>query len=126
MATALVSLKTFNALTGVGQDHTQESVIPAGQVTLTAASTYVTNGLPVPWTKATNSAGTGIVVDSLQTVPYDALFYSVGGSGYTYSWDQTHNTLRIFLGGTEVTNGAAIPAAVYADTINFRAYFRKA
>jgi hypothetical protein len=126
MATAIVSLKTFNALTGVGQDHTQESVIPAGNVTLTAASTYVTNGLPVPWTKATNSAGTGIVVDSNQTVPYDATFKSNGGSGYDYQWDSVHNTLRIFLAGTEVTNGANIPAAVYADVIVFRAYFRKA
>jgi hypothetical protein len=128
MATALVSLKTTNSLTGVPGDHTQESEVLNGTVTLTAASTYVTNGLPVPWTKTTNSAGAGLLPQSNQTVPYDADFTSKGGngSGYTYQWDSVHNTLRIFLAGTEVANGAAIPALVYADLIFFRAYFRKA
>lgn len=127
MATATVSLKTVNRLTAVPTDHTQESEIFVGTATLLAASTYVTNGLPIPWTKATNFGGATLLPDSQQTVPYDAVFASIGGngSGYTYQWDSVHDTLRILLAGTEVANGANIPAAVYADIISFRAYFLK-
>jgi hypothetical protein len=126
MATATVALKTFNSLTASPSEDLQESQVLQGNATLSATSTYITNGLPLVWTGLKNTGGATVFPQSMQTVPYDVDFRSTGGSGYDYIWDSTHNTLRLFTGGTEVATGDDIPAAVYADTIRFRAYFRKA
>jgi len=127
MATATVSFKLFNSLTGVGADMMKDSQVLQGTATLLAASTYATNGLPLTWLGSiTGSSGGRVFPQSNQTVPYDADFRSIGGSGYDYQWDAALDTLRIFLGGTELTNGEAIPGAVYSDVIRFRSYWLKA
>ena len=128
MATATVALKTSNSLTSVPKDMTKESWVLFGTATLAAASTYITNGLALVWTGAVGTDGKSVLVESLQSTPYLAEFYSIGGGagGYDYQWDSVHQTLRIFTGGVEVVTTAAIPAAVYADIIAFVAYFKKA
>ena len=69
-------------------------------------ATYVTNGLPISF------AGSGVYEGG--TVVW-AEFYGI--LGYTYSYDKAHGTIRCYLGGTEISNGATIPANVSGDTI---------
>lgn len=112
---------------GTGADETQLSRIFSGLVAI-AAGNYVTNGLPLTWTamKSGTISGANVLVASLMLTPYKAWFASTSGSGYTYQWDKVHGTVRIFLGPTELTGGAALPAAVVADLIQFEAWYIKA
>lgn len=126
MATATVALKLSNPLTSVPADMTRDSQVLNGAATVSNAN-YVTSGLPLTWVGTiTDFAGKGFLPQSNQTAPYDATFKSNSGSGYDYQWDAALDTLRIFLAGTELTNGEAIPAGVQNDVIAFRAYFLKA
>lgn len=118
-----------------GLDQTQLRAVIYGTCSLSAGGTYATNGIPLNWTGVTVS-GTPALQDGnfnntapflgnwgpLQTQPQDAWFYSsTAASGYSYVYDTVHNTLRIFSGGTELANAAAITA----DTIHFCAEFLK-
>lgn len=67
---------------------------------------YPANGVPVTLT--------GVGVYHANT-PYFATIYGI--AGYEYVYDILHNTIRAYLGGTEVVAGAVIPAAVSGDTI---------
>jgi hypothetical protein len=77
------------------------------------AGTYPANGLPVSFV--------GYVQASPVPAKNGTLIY--GLSGYTYAFDDAHQTLRAFLGGTEVVT--TTPAAVVADIISFEAKFPK-
>lgn len=115
-----------------GLDQTQLRAIIYGVCTLSSGGTYETNGIPLNWT----ASGTNPIEDgnfnnaapflgnwgATQTQPVDAWFYSAtAASGYSYVYDTVNNTLRIFNGGTELTNGASITP----DTIHFCAEFLK-
>lgn len=111
---------------GTGADETQLSRIYSGLLNI-AAGSYVANGLPINWAamKAGSVSGSAVLVASLSVTPYKVFFASKSGSGYTYQWDAAHGTVRIFLGGVELTV-AAIPAAVVADLVQFEAWWIKA
>jgi hypothetical protein len=110
------------------------SHIDAGPITAAATAVlvpeYVTSGLPLVW------SGTGLLDGNFtpngpfignwgptQTQPVYATFFSLGGlasePGYSYLFDTTNNTLRIFSGATELANAANITA----DNIGFLAEF---
>lgn len=117
-----------------GKDTTQARSIIYGVCSLSSGGTYATNGIPLNWT-GTAVSGTPALQNGNfasgaylgnwgpgQTQPADAWFYSsTAATGYSYVFDAVHNTLRIFNGGTELTNGASITA----DTIHFCAEFIK-
>lgn len=121
-ATLVVNNNPF----GTGADETQLSRIYSGLLNI-AAGSYVANGLPINWAAMKNGAvnGAPVLVASLSVPPYKAIFTSKSGTGYTYQWDAAHGTVRIFLGGVELTV-AAIPAAVVADLVQFEAWWVKA
>lgn len=114
-----------------GLDHTQLRSIIYGVCTLSAGGTYVTNGIPLNWqATGTNPIENGNFNNAVpfvgdwgptQTQPQDAWFYTAASGLYSYQFDTVHNTLRIALGGVELTNGATITA----DTIHFCAEFIK-
>lgn len=117
MATATATLTAYPHPNGF--DNTMRSQIVKGLCALLAAGTYVTNGIPLVW-------GQLIGVDMIVPLPNWAEFQSTVGvnatpASQTYAWDQTHNTLRIFVAGVEVTNGTTIAV----DTITFRAEFAR-
>ena len=121
-ATATLPVNPFPA----GRDHTQYRSYVYGVCALSSGGTYVTNGIPLTWTAMQdgNLANAKPFIGDwgpTQTQPQDAWFYSALSSGYSYVFDKTHNTLRIFSGSTELANGASITA----DTINFAAEFLK-
>ncbi len=127
MATSVVTMKLANPLTSVAAEDLQLAQKLFG-VAAVGAGNYVTGGLPLTWVGAgglTEYNGAVFLPQSAKTVPYSAHFESIEGSGYTYQWDQAADTLRIFEAGTELTNGAAVPAAVTGDVIAFDAYFVK-
>lgn len=105
-----------------GTDNTNRRAYIYGACSLSGGGTYVTNGIPLAWNGMTDATGQKFILPNVspqQTQPQEAYFYSALGSGYGYVFDKTHNTLRIFNGGTELANAAAITA----DTINFSAEF---
>jgi hypothetical protein len=103
-----------------GVDNTQRRQILNGTCALSAGGTYVTNGIPTNWNALVDGNGGGRFIPlTTKSQPAQASFFSEVAGGYGYVYDQTHNTLRIFSGGTELTNGAAITA----DTIGFRAEY---
>jgi hypothetical protein len=64
--------------------------------------------------------------------PFEVEIWSAGGSGYTYAYNTTTKKVQIFVqtGASgapleEMPNSTAIPAAVYGDTIQYRAVFAK-
>lgn len=102
------------------KDETLRRELLYGTCALSASGTYQTNGVPLTWTFTSATGGQALFL-STQTQPSEACFYSVLGGGYNYVFDKTHDTLRIFNGITELTNGAAITA----DTIGFRAEYAR-
>lgn len=113
-----------------GVDTTNRHLILFGKAAIAASPlTYATGGIPLQWLSlpAQNSSLAG---------PIWADFKSVSGSGYTYRHNASTDKLQIFtvdatalsteLPLAELTNGVAIPAAVSADIIAFRAEFLKA
>lgn len=69
-------------------------------------------------------------VKSSNWVPVDLTVKSVSGSGYTYLWNKTNNTLQIFLsGGSAAVMGelaaGSTPAGVSGDTIDCKAEFAR-
>lgn len=127
MATATATL-TVNPWPK-GLDNTQHRAIVYGICALSAGGTYATNGIALNWGKLLNGNFPGDTTHYIvgqwgptQTQPQVAFFFSTtAATGYSYIYDTVHNTLRIFNGGTELTNGAAITA----DTIAFEAEFLK-
>ena len=119
MATATATL-TVNAHPN-GVDNTQRRVYYYGVLALSGGGTYATNGISLPWSAMVDPSGAKVIPQAgpNTTQPQDASFYSSVGGGYGYVFDKTHNTIRIFNGGTELINGAAITA----DTINFCAEY---
>lgn len=101
-----------------GVDNTQHRQILNGICGLTAGGTYVTLGIPLPWITMVDGVGR-FMPQSTATQPFLAFFFSQLGSGYGYVFDTVHNTLRIFNGGNELVNAAAI----VADTIGFEAEY---
>jgi hypothetical protein len=127
MATATVTLTVTGYPNGV--DNTQRHEVLFGQAALAAGGTYAANGLPFVWAFLEGIGGQFIPNFSTM-VPVWAEFQSLAGGGtptgtppssMTYAWDTVHQTLRIFVGGTELAAAAAIPA----DTIGFRAEFNR-
>lgn len=92
---------------------------------------YVTGGLPLTWTSMADGNFGGLkpyqsTWGPHQTQPKTAHFFSTGGGlttlpGYSYVFDTTLNTLRIFAGATELTNAANITP----DVIGFEAEYIK-
>jgi hypothetical protein len=105
-----------------GYDNTQRMQHVYGTVAIGASPlTYATGGVALSW----KIEG----IKSTSQLPIWVEFISFGGSGYQYAWEKTGNTIQILTGAaaqsplTELTNGAAIPAAVSGDTISFHAVF---
>ena len=106
-----------------GVDNTQRRQILDGTLAISASpATYVTNGLPVSF-----------VNEKLKVVTATPAYVDFAGTGgYQYVYDYTHGTIRIFestasaAAFTELSNGAAIPAAVSGDSIHFHAEFPRA
>lgn len=111
-----------------GVDNTQRRQVVNGLCAL-SASTYPANGIPINWAAMINGNGGGLFLPASSTdVPIAGTpqFTSTkgaaaDGSNYTYAYDATHGTLRIFLGGAEFTTGDA----VIVDTIAFTAEFAR-
>lgn len=86
-----------------------------------AGASYVANGLPIAFSGLKSGANGPVVT---------AFFYSAT-SGYTYVYDPVHATIRIFQGGSAVSEpqaelaAAALPAAVTSDTIYFEVVLNK-
>jgi hypothetical protein len=121
MATAVLKESAYPN----GRDNTQRRDEHDGTCTLTG--TYTTNGVPIgnasgAWVFAGAFGGTEIT-SSQNNIPINGSvkFYSLGGSLILYLYDYVHFTLRILVAGTELTNGAAIPA----DTIGFVVKFNR-
>lgn len=53
----------------------------------------------------------------------DVITNAIGG--YSYHYSPTGDVLQILLNGTELTNGASIPAAVLNDTVLFEATWNR-
>lgn len=117
---------TVNAFPN-GVDNTQRRQIVNGICAL-SASTYPANGVPINWAAMLDGNGGGLFVPaSSNDVPiagtpqFTSTKGAAGdGNNYTYVYDATHGTLRIFLGGTEFTSGN-----VPVDTIAFTAEFAR-
>lgn len=101
-----------------GKDQTQRRELLYGNVGLSAGGLYPPNGIPLNWA-ALSASGAREMILSSASQPQYCVFFSQAGGGYLYVFDVVHNTLRIFSGGVELANGAAITA----DTIGFRAEY---
>lgn len=127
MAAATATL-TVNAYPN-GVDNTQRRQILNGKCVLSAAGTYPANGVPVSWGAMVDGNAGGPFIPASSTdvpIPGTPQFYSqigaaADGKNYSYAYDATHGTLRIFLGGTELTTGN-VPAV---DTIGFTVEFAR-
>lgn len=107
----------------LGSDSTQRRIIQWGKFSFTVSpATYTTGGfVPV------------YPVEAVSTPQSPVMVYveTVGGSGYSYLWNKATGKIQIFTGaaaqspGTELTSGAAIPAAVSSDVIQYEAHFLK-
>lgn len=87
------------------------------------AGAYTTNGIPFPWALLEPDGSPNTQVRS--ALPTTARFDSITRSGNTYQYDTINQTLGVFVAGVELANGAAIPAGVLADQIEFKADFLK-
>ncbi len=96
----------------------------AGLVAIPAGSTYQTNGLPITW-GIINAAIGGQDTQPRSALPDTANFKTLSGSTNVYEYDTTNISLRIIVAGAELANGAAIPASVTSDNIEFRGLFQK-
>lgn len=137
MAQATVTLKVYPFPNGV--DTSQRRTTISGQAAIQASpATYTTGGLGTATTGALNwqalvdqLTGAAVIVETTASQPIMVYFTSVGGSGYIYGWNKSTNKFQIFTGAaaqaalTELTNGAAIPAGVSGDVIEFDADFAK-
>lgn len=77
---------------------------------LTFTGTYVTGGDVVSFAS---------VMGYTNREPDMVLIQSTGATGHTYAYDFSTRKVAIFLGGTQVANGAAFPA----DTPNALAFY---
>ena len=137
MAQATVTLKVYTFPNGIDTSQRRTSI--SGQAVISASpSTYVTGGLGTLVTGAINwqaltdqTTGAAVLIETTATQPIMVYFTSVGGSGYLYGWNKATNKFQIFTGAaaqsplTELTSGAAIPAGVSGDVIEFDADFAK-
>lgn len=116
-ATASVAVTAFPD----GYDNTLSHQWYLGTITV-AAGNYPANGIPLTFNTAdfltSNTPTFGEILSA--------------SSGYTYRFDPTHQTVRIFVQGAaatdpmaEMTTGAAVPAGVTGDTIRFHLMFRR-
>lgn len=138
MAQATVTLKVYPFPYGIDTSNRRMSI--SGQAVVQAsAATYATGGLGTASTGALNwltlvdqLTGAAVTLETTATQPIMVYFTSVGGSGFVYGWNKSTNKFQIFTGAaaqsglTELTNGAAIPAGVSGDVIEFDADFAKA
>lgn len=107
-----------------GVDTTERHQNVFGTLAISASpDTYTANGLPIEldsyeYVKSGYPALSPPVVLSppQPTFPVWADIDSLTGIN-SYVYDPVHGTLRIFVSGTEVAGGAAIPAGVSGDTI---------
>lgn len=129
MATATATL-TLNPFPN-GKDQTLRRTIYSGTLAIQSSpATYATGGLAITWSQLTNAAGEMFTAE--ETTPIVADFWSAGGSGYIYAYNQSTGKVQIFTGAaaqsalTELTNSAAIPSGVSGDTIYVWAEFLRA
>jgi hypothetical protein len=128
MATATTTVTVAAYPKGISND--QRMQIVHGTVAIQAASaTYAAGGLAISWAAEPIKAQ---LDSSSKPIIAWAEFQSVSGSGYVYIYNTSTNKLQIFTGAaaqsplTELTDAAAIPAAVSGDTIAFRVEFVRA
>jgi len=106
-----------------GVDNTQRHAILFGTISISASpATYVTGGLPLAFASTdTDSSGAPVWVEML----------SATGANNAYKYQAPTLSppvgamLRIYVAGTELANGAAVPAGVSGDVIAFRAEFNR-
>ena len=121
---ALVQVTPFSGYEGY--EYTQKTQVVRGNFAVVASAsgspasqdTYEGGGLPVSW-----------ALEGVKTLasPFEVQVWSSAGSGYQYVYNQVNGgTLQIFTSSNvELANDIEIPAAVLADTIQFRAVFAK-
>jgi hypothetical protein len=135
MAATTATLTVYNYPNGI--NNTQRRQTLYGTIAIGASPlTYATGGIQLSFLGVKDASGQVVQIDSASTLPAILWLQGVGGSGYTYTWNQPTNKLQIFTvdataTGTEYpliefTNGAAIPAGVSGDTIVFEADFIRA
>lgn len=89
-----------------------------------ATGAYVTGGIPfglITFADARTIDFNGFL--KCDVWGEDPITASVGG--YSYHYSPAGDVLQLLLNGTEVTNGAAIPAAVLNDTVLFHATWNR-
>jgi hypothetical protein len=106
-------MATSKVTPAVSSQDVAVSNIPVRGTLGVAAGDYPANGLPVSFV--------GFV--QANPVPSKNSVLVSGLSGYEYAFDDVHQTLRAYLGGTEVTT--TTPGSVVSDTISFQALFPK-
>ena len=125
-----VATHTVNAYPS-GLDSGQRMLYLWGTVSFSAGN-YVAGGSPTLGSSTCiYAAGSQIQITS-NIAPVQIWYQSVGHppSGYSYSWDQTAQTIRIFQGGAAVSSplaeiSGALPAGVTGDNVQFEATFVK-
>lgn len=137
MAQATVTLKVYTFPNGIDTSQRRTSI--SGQAVISASpATYATGGLgtlvtgTINWQALTDqTTSAAVLLETTATQPIMVYFTSVGGSGFIYGWNKATNKFQIFTGAaaqsglTELTSGAAIPAGVSGDVIEFDADFAK-
>jgi hypothetical protein len=122
MADATVALATKGYPNGV--DNTQRRQVIYGTATITAnAGTGPATGLPIDWSKITDSSSLPAHYLQPQVGPSvtqpDWVEVQPSGAAVSqlYTYDSTNDSLVVWVAGAPVTTG------IVADVVNFRAEF---
>lgn len=134
MATATATPTAYAYPNGI--ENGQRTIQVFGTIAIQASpATYATGGLTLNFaTMSGIDGGFNLPVSPTDLAsPMEVYFESVSGSGWTYLWQKSTNSLKIMAssGGAagttasleEMTNATAIPATVSGDTIQFKATF---
>lgn len=123
MANAIATL-TVNAYPN-GVDNTQRRQELHGTCALSSGGTYVNpGGIPISWASLLSAEGGAFIPDTSNPLPVaGSVFFTSqsGATGYSYIYSYATQALRIWNGGTELLNAAAITP----DTIGFIAEFSR-
>ena len=144
-----LTVTALSASAGVITVTAANNLLPGGSVTISVATGTLGPKLTGTYTVAsatstaftfvnasTGSTGTGTAVGQNCPQPFDVMFWSANGSGYTYQYAEATGVLYCLQVPASASLGsaapqsalaaAAYPAGVLADVIKYRARFAKA
>jgi hypothetical protein len=126
MSQAVVTAKINPFPSGV--DNTQRHIVLFGTLSI-GAGTYVTGGLPVSFINPATDSSAGPLWVEIASTQGSTNAYSYQTTGFSPPLSPplagNTGTLHIFVAGTELTNGATVPAGATSDILAFRAEFNK-